>query len=83
MCIDLETGQIIVCELWILFTDLILKFILKQRKIKAHKDCIYQIVMKQNQLFSASEDGEVKLWDLRSSNGNSFTIKPFENEVNK
>ncbi len=37
--------------------------------------------MKKNQLFSASEDGEVKLWDLRSENGNSSTVKPYENEV--
>lgn len=51
------------------------------RKIKAHNDCIYQIVVKKNQLFSASEDGEVKLWDLRSENGNSFTVKPYENEI--
>ncbi|CAF0842822.1 unnamed protein product [Brachionus calyciflorus] len=48
-------------------------------KFTAHRDCIYQVLLKNNnnELISTSEDGEVKIWDLRS-NQNCVSIKPHE-----
>ncbi|RNA24082.1 alanine--glyoxylate aminotransferase 2-like [Brachionus plicatilis] len=49
-------------------------------KFSAHSDSIYKVLLKNsnNEIVSASEDGEVKIWDLRS-NQNCISIKPFEN----
>lgn len=51
-------------------------------KYSAHTDGIYQIILKNNnqELVSASEDGQVKIWDLRANNCVA-TIKPFENSL--
>lgn len=48
-------------------------------KFEGHEDSIYQIVMKNNsdELISASEDGEIKIWDLRSKNCTA-SVKPYE-----
>lgn len=51
-------------------------------KYEAHADAVYQIVMKNNlyELVSASEDGEIKAWDLRTKN-KTMSIKPYENAL--
>ncbi len=48
----------------------------------AHEDSIYQIVLKNNsnELVSASEDGQVKIWDIRTKTCSS-SIKPDEFQV--
>jgi len=51
-------------------------------KYNEHKHAVYQILLKNNdtELVSASEDGEVKIWDLRAKNS-TVSIKPFENAL--
>lgn len=48
-------------------------------KYEAHEDGIYQIVMKNNlnELISASEDGEIKIWDVRAKSCTA-SVKPYE-----
>lgn len=51
-------------------------------KYQAHEDSIYQITMKNNsnELISASEDGQIKIWDLRTKVC-SNSVKPYESPM--
>lgn len=51
-------------------------------RYQAHEESIYKIVMKNDcdELITASEDGDVKIWDLRQKDCVS-TLKPFENQL--
>lgn len=51
-------------------------------KFDAHKYSIYQLALKNNgnELVSCSEDGDVKIWDLREKDS-IITIKPYEDQM--
>lgn len=53
----------------------------KTLSLQGHTDYVHDLTMKNSLCASASEDGSVKLWDLRDSNVAIHTMEPYKNEV--